>query len=279
MSYTFAPERIYRMPTHFGPAMGPRQGPGARRYDCKDGPKGREFAVSFLTNRNQLKDICPPGFEPEGEPVVTVNAMYLTEVEWLAGYGYNILGVSFPATYTGRQDTVTGDFLLVLWENFADPIFTGREELGFSKIFCDLPEPRICRGQTHCTASWKGHRFFDMYQENMREMSPEAVAEEAAAPSNSAGLLHYKYIPRTGKWGETDVAYAVLTPAAWPNKKVLKKWTGEGTLRFHESRWEDLPTTFHIVNGFAALEIKEFRGAIAITTIGGKDLYDQTILD
>lgn len=279
MSYSFDPERIYRMPTHFGPAMGPRQGPGGRRYDCKDGPQGREFSVSFLTNLNQLEDMCPPGFEPEGEPVVTVNAMYLTEVEWLAGYGYNLLGVSFPATFTGKKDKVTGDFLLVLWENFADPIIRGREELGFSKIFCDLPEPRICRGEIHCTASWKGYRFFDMHLTGMTETSPEDLAADSEDLTTSEGMLHYKYIPKTGRWGETDVAYAVLTPAAWPNKKILRKWTGDGTVEFRESRWEDLPTSFHIVNGFAALEIVEFRGASAMQTIGGKDLYDQTILE
>ncbi|MCK4400688.1 acetoacetate decarboxylase family protein [bacterium] len=277
MSYTFIPGKIYRMPTHFGPAMGPRQGPGGRRYDCKGYPKGREFTVSFLTNRKQLEAMCPPGFETLGEPIITVNAMYLTEVEWLAGYGYNLLGVSFPAKFNGKKDHVTGDFLLVLWENLADPIFTGREELGFAKIYCELPEPRGYHNKIHCTASWKGFKFFDLQIDNMAELSAEELKASQSTPSND-GTLHYKYIPRTGEWGETDIAYPVLTPAAWPNKIVQKKWTGQGTVKFHHAEWEELPTTCHVVNALADLEIREIRSATAIQTIGGKDLFDQRIL-
>lgn len=275
MSYTFIPGKICRMPTHFGPALGPRQGPNGHRYECKNSPRGRELAVSFLTNREQLEAMCPPGFQPEGDPVVTVNAMYLTEIEWLAGHGYNLLGVSFPATYTGTRDKVTGDFLLVLYENYADPIFTGREELGFSKIWCELPEPRVCRGQTHCSAGWRGFRFFDMKLNGMEALSDEEVRQVNASPPANDGMLHYKYIAATGDWGEADVAYAVLTPSAWPNKKVLSKSVGQGTIKFHHAEWEDLPTTCHIVNAFADLQIREYRGATAIRTIGSKDLYDQ----
>ena len=277
MSYKFIPGKIYRMPTHFGPALGPRQGPGGGRYDCKGNPKGREFTVSFLTNMKQLEAMCPPGFEPSGDPVVTVNAMYLTEVEWLAGYGYNLLGVSFPAKFNGKKDHVTGDFLLVLWEDLADPVFTGREELGFAKIYCELPEPRAYRGGIHCTASWKGFKFFDLRLSDMTELSAKELKASQSAPRND-GTLHYKYIPRTGEWGENDIAYPVLTPAAWPNKIVQKKWTARGTVKFHHAEWEDLPTTCHVVNGLASLEVKEIRSATAIQTIGGKDLFDQRIL-
>jgi hypothetical protein len=278
MSYSFIPGKIYRMPTHFGPTLGPRQGPAGRRYDCNGNPKGREFTVSFLTDMAKLEALCPPGFEPLGEPIVTVNAMYLTEVEWLAGYGYNLLGVSFPAKFNGKKDHVTGDFLLVLWEDLADPVFTGREELGFAKIYCELPEPRGYHGGIHCTASWKGFKFFDLKLNNMTELSAEEL-NASKSTSKSDGTLHYKYIPKTGRWGETDIAYPVLTPAAWPNKIVQRKWTAQGTVKFHHAEWEELPTTCHVVNGLAKLDVKEIRSATAIQTIGGKDLFDQRILE
>ncbi|MBU8902454.1 MAG: acetoacetate decarboxylase family protein [Victivallales bacterium] len=277
MSYQFIPGKIYRMPTHFGPAPGPRQRFNGERYDVKSDPKGREFTVSFLTNKEQLEAMCPPGFEPIGEPVVTVNAMYLKEVEWLAGYGYNLLGVSFPARFDGKEDHLTGDLLLVLWENVADPMHIGREEIGYAKLYCDLPEPRICNGTIHCTASWKGFRFFDLKLNNMVQLSDEELKASQVAPSND-GVFHYKYIPKTEAWGEADASYPVMTPAAWPNKIVEKKWTGDGTIKFNHAEWEDLPTQCHVVNGLADLEIKEIRSATAIQTIGGKDLYDQRIL-
>ena len=92
------------------------------------------------------------------------------------------------------------------------------------------------------------------------------------------GTLHYKYIPKTGDWGQADVAYAVLTPSGNSNEVLKELWQGEGTIKFHRARWEDMPTQYTIVNAFADLEVKEYRGAIIAKTVGGKDLSDQRIL-
>ena len=35
-----------------------------------------------------------------------------------------------------EKGVVEGNLLLVMWENHADPIITGRGRLGYSKIFC-----------------------------------------------------------------------------------------------------------------------------------------------
>lgn len=281
MGYTFKPDAMYRMPTHFGPRTGPRAGPDGRKFACKDNPKSTSVSVSFLTNSEQLEAFLPPGFSLNGEPVVSVSGGYMKEIEWLAGRGYNTLGVSFPAIYEGETDRATGSLLTVLWENLTDPILTGREELGFSKIYCELPDPITFNGETHCTASWLGFKFMDM-----RVTAMESVPIQAPPPSPQAagedqqltGTLHYKYIPRTGEWGTPDVAYAVLTPAFTPNRVVKEQWRGTGTVAFHKARWEDLPTQYNIVNAFHALEVKEWRGASIVKTVGGKDLSDQRIL-
>ena len=59
MSYKFETGKIYRMPTHFGPALGPRQGPNGRKFECKDFPKSTSYSVSFLTNPQQLEQQPP----------------------------------------------------------------------------------------------------------------------------------------------------------------------------------------------------------------------------
>jgi hypothetical protein len=200
----------------------------------------------------------------------------MTEIEWLAGRGYNLLGVSFPAIFAGVRDRAAGSFLTVLWENLADPIITGREELGYSKIYCELPEPRVCEGEIHCIVSWMGFKFMDLKIKDLTQLSLE---ETAAAPNRKTdGTLHLKYIPKTGEWGMPDASYAVLTPADAPNRVVKERWKGEGTVQFHRATWEDLPTMFHIVNAFHDLEIIEYRGASVVKTVGGKDLSDQRIL-
>lgn len=277
MAYKFIPGKIYRMPTHFGPSLGPRQGPDGRTYDCLNAPKITEHHISFLTNAEQLEEMLPECFELAGEPVVSIEATYITEIQWLAGYGYNLLFFSFPVSFKGKKDNVTGPFLAVLWENLADPVFTGREELGFSKIFCDLPEPRVYNGQTHCTASWKGFRFMDLKIDNLKQLSQQEL-DAAAKEPGSDGLLHYKYIPKTGEPGVADVSYPVFTPAATPNNVIKEKWVGDGTVEFHKAAWEDMPTTYHIVNAIHNLEIKEFRGASITKSVGAKDLSDQRIL-
>jgi hypothetical protein len=267
---------MYRMPTHFGPRTGPRQGPDGERFENKETPKATSIAVSVLTHASQLEALLPPGFSLAGEPVVTVTASYLTEIEWLAGRGYNTLGVAFSAAFRGERDQVTGSFLTVLWENLADPIITGREELGYAKIYCELPAPTLLRGQYHVTASWLGFRFLDLHVGKLRQQSAEEITQEAAVPSD--GVLHYKYIPRTGEWGTADVAHAVLTPAATPNRLIKERWIGDGSVQFHHARWEDMPTQYNIVNTFHELEIIEYRGAVVTKTVGGKDLRDQRIL-
>ena len=75
--------------------------------------------------------------------MVTVFTENMKEIEWLAGRGYNTMGVTFPVHYEGKKDRAAGPLLTVLWENLTDPILTGREQLGFSKIYCELPEPLV----------------------------------------------------------------------------------------------------------------------------------------
>jgi hypothetical protein len=235
------------------------------------------YSVSYLTHAAAAEAILPPGFALNGEPVVTINYSYMKEIDWLAGRGYNTLGASLPVSYSGQVDSVTGSLLLVLWENLADPILTGREELGFSKIYCELPEPVVYNGATHLVGSWLGFRFLDLSLHELTEVSEQEIAAQAARASGD-GTLHYKYMPRTGEWGTADAEYAVLTPAHTPNRRVLGMWRGQGSVQWHRARWEDMPTQFNIVNCLADLEILENRGAVVTQTIGGKDLSDQRIL-
>lgn len=279
MPYQFQPDAMYRMPTHYGPRTGPRRGPDGKGFDCLESPKSTSASVSFLSDADQLEALLPPCYTLHGEPVVTVSYSYMKDIDWLAGRGYNTLGVSFPAAFNGEKDHVVGSFLTVLWENLADPIITGREELGFSKIYCELPDPRSHQGHTHYHASWLGFKFMDMETFNMTQLSDEQVAEISAKPPASDGTLHFKYMPRTGVWGTADIAYPVITPSHTPNRVIQELWRGEGTVQFHQARWEDLPTQYNVVNGISALTINEYRGATFSRTVGGKDLSDQRILE
>jgi hypothetical protein len=266
------------MPVSFGPAYGPRSGIGGRTYK-NAARKTTTYSVSFLTDREQLEAIVPPGFEVGAEPILTVTVVLLTELEWLAGRGYNIVTVTFPVVYNGEEDRAIGEFMPVLWENLADPIITGREELGYSKIYAEIPEPRVQDNRADCVAGWMGFKFLDLNIGNLIQLSPKELEEfkEHAGKQRNDGLMHYKYMPRTGNPTEPDVSY----PTIWPSSglgNLREMWRGEGTVEFHKAAWEDLPTMVDVVNTLHNLEKVEYRGARVTKSVGGTDLSEIRIL-
>ena len=280
MAFKLQPGRIHRMPTAFGPVYGPRSGVGGRTYENL-GVKNTSYSVSFLTDRDRLEAIVPPGFRVRGEPVVTVAVVLLREVEWLAGRGYNLVSVSFPAAYDGEEDHAEGSFMPVLWENMADPIITGREEIGWSKIYADIPEPRVQPGGVDCTAEWMGFRFLDLHIEKLTRLSARELEEhvEGMGRQRNDGVMHHKYMPRTGALAEPDVCYPIITPSSLGGATTLKEmWRGEGTTAFHEATWEDLPTQVDIVNTLHELGVVEYRGAQVTRSVGTTDLSATRIL-
>ena len=275
MSYTFKPNRYYRMPTHFGPSLGPRQGIDGRRYANIDTTRDLSIQAVFTANPQQLENLLPPGFCLREPHTLTVTFGYGKDFEWLAGRGYNIFGISVPATYNGEQNTVHGDLQLVLWENMADPIITGRDDLGFAKLYCEIPEAQWVDDNIICRASWDGCEFASLKLSGLQAVPIDDLPE--GHPSD--GTLHYKYIPKTGAPGVADVEYAVLTPADWSNVVVEQTHSARSTqCHFRHSTWEELPTLVHIVNTLSALTLGDCIAATVMRTHGSKDLSDQRIL-
>ena len=247
MTYRFEAGRIYRMPTHFGPAPGPRQPPDGVVRDPKHSHRRLTVAASFLTDATLLERHLPEGFALAGEPVVTVEFHYMTEIDWLAGRGYTMIEVSWPVTFTGRQDKASGRFLAVVWENLADPIITGRGEIGQPKLYAEIAEPRLWDGTQLCTAGWMGFPFLDLTVSELRD-TPSSPTK-----SRSDGTLMLKYVPRTGTWGEAELQQVTLTPANNPDRMVERHQAGVGAVRFHRATWSELPTLHHVVNALAEL--------------------------
>jgi hypothetical protein len=198
----------------------------------------------------------------------------MTEIDWLGGRGYNMLGMKIPVTFHGER-TLSASFLTVLWESLADPIISGRDELGFAKIYAEIGPPRIFQGNQHHSASWLGFKFFELELSNLRDVPLDI--KTTPDPSNQ-GTLHWKYVPKTGEPGKADVSYLTLTPTANPHLVVEKRSSANGSFRFREARWEDLPTMFQIVNAFARLDLLELRSATVTESRGNKDLGDQQIV-
>lgn len=275
MSYQFQENRFYRMPTHFGPSLGPRQGlSGQAPFNLKVS-KDLIIQATFSADSSQLDKLLPPGFSLRCPHVVNLSFSYSKNIEWLAGRGYNTFGISVPVTYKGKQDTVDGDLLLVLWENMADPIITGREDLGFAKVYCDLPEPQFLGDKVICRASWDGCQFATLQLTGLEEIALEDLPESEP----SEGVLHYKYIPKTSAPGEAEVEYPVLSPMSSIDSTVkLVKVAENAICSFRHSTWEELPTLVHIVNALSELKLGDCTGATLMKSQGGANFSDQRIL-
>jgi acetoacetate decarboxylase len=261
----FNPKRgtYYRMPVFFGPTPGPRQWPPGLTVDFDKTPKRRAIAVRYLTDKAKLQAHLPECFEIWGEPVLTVEVTYFTELAWLAGRGYNMGDVKFPAIYKGRNGPVHGTLLLVRFEDLPDPILSGREELGHNKLWCEIPPLNIMPDRYSVQLSWLHTPFVEIAAWDLKENTQTAAPD----PLNK-GLMSYKYMPRTGEWGVADVEYVTLTPPAW-NGRTTRRLVGTGSVEFIKAKWEDLPTLHHLVNAFEALPILEYRGATVYDMEGG----------
>jgi hypothetical protein len=263
----------YRMPVVFGPAPGPRQ--KADGIPWKSEETGtmhcQWMTVSYLTRRTQLENLLPPGFALRGDPIVSVSLSFFDRLYWLAGRGYGIVVFDLPVVYAGKTETISGTFCPVLWEGIADAILTGREELGFPKLFADIPRPAVdtLQGTARGQASWFGHQFFDIEVQGLTE-----TPGDRKLPGGGGASMYYKYMPRTSIGGGEgkDLAYVTtsLAPPGAPGDAApikfgdasFRRWVArEGKLHWHRATFQQLPTTFHVVNGLADLEIVEYVGA------------------
>jgi hypothetical protein len=259
---------MYRMPVGFGPAPGPRNLPESQRHRRFD-KTAVLLTLSAATEADPLAALLPRGATLVGEPRLEIVVTLLSDIGWLAGRGYNIVMVRIPACWQGEEQA-SGHFVPVVWENLADPILTGREELGWPKIFADIPAPDEGDGRMRGSASWDGFRFFEFAAE---DLGAAPLPQETAAP-----MIFRKYIPRTGEWGTAEIDQMTIVEPGPPAPEVRSCRVGSGRFSFVRARWEDMPTQYPIVNALAALPLRDFGPAVRLETSGGSDVSGQRIL-
>lgn len=274
MSFIFKPNVRYRMPVVFGPAPGPRQKHDGTPWQAEEsGTANVQWAtIAYRTHKDKLEALLPPGFRLNGEPLVYVTLGFFRNLYWLAGRGYGLVNVEVPVIYTGKSETVEGGLCLSIWEGRPDAIMTGREELGFPKLFADIPDVRLApdSGTLSGQASWLDFKFFEMEMHGIEETTVDNM-NLLGAPG---GPIFYKYMPRTGPFGSggADVTYVTTSQPMQGASRgtspiqfedaAFRKWKAKGgSVKWHRATFEQLPTTCHVVNGIADLEILEYVSA------------------
>ncbi|MEN7536699.1 acetoacetate decarboxylase family protein [Aurantiacibacter flavus] len=249
------------MPRHFGPAPGPRNLPADQRHRRYE-KEVVSYTISARTKAERLGAFLPDGLRLDGEPRIEVCIMSFFKIGWLAGRGYDILMVRIPARWIETETQCAGHFVPVVWENMADPIITGREELGWPKLFADISVSDPSDRSAKVTSSWDGHCFFDF-----RASGFETLAQ-APAPEP---MVFEKYIPATGKPDYSDAHYLTITVPDGPEPQVQSTEIGEGQFAFTQASWEQMPTQYPIVNALYDLPLDDFSPVIKTASIFGGD--------
>lgn len=245
----FEPEGAYLMPVSFGEV--PYQ--AVARYD-----DSWNVAVVYLTDKDALAALLPPPFEPADEPIVTMFYTKCNKVDFLAGGGYNLMGVNLAAAFNGTEDHVEGSFAAVLWENDTRPILLGRELLGAPKLFGDIPDPFRIEDTWRVQTSENGHLLLDMTVENAQPAGEDAVAMMNAA-TNASPWLGWRYFPRPDGRG-TALSEPILIGA---EATIDEAWVGSGSsVRYGDVTWEANPLAFHILPKLQTLVVREYRAGV-----------------
>jgi len=250
------------MPAHFGsPAFKRLENvmPGTSLYDDVT-----VISINYLTDEELLTSYLPLPFELDGPPIVTVTYTMNRDISWLGGRDYNIISVTVQAAYPAASGPVSGSYALVLWEDLAAPILTGREQQGIPKIYGQIEDYRTFRGTWSTTLSNNGHLMLQMQASDLVAMPTDAFAmfrKERA----QANLLGWKYIPGEPGNKETGpvASYATQFPVSYDYREA---WTATGDLTWHRRTWEELPTQAHIVNALKALPIVEITECLVAKT-------------
>jgi len=245
--FKFEPGYHYMMPFHFGP----RPLRGSAFYGDVT-----TMVITYLTDRKMLAEYLPEPFEVGDEPLVSVSYSRNRDVGWLAGWGYNIIGVNASAVFNGQEDHLAGSYCLVLWENLTDPILTGREKEGIPKIYADIPDHTVVEGVWRACASYRGHKIVDLSVEDLNPLPSDQV-KELEQRSSEGNWMGWKYIPNPDGNG-AEVSHATLFPT---RSSYAAVWLAKGEVKWNRLTWEQNPTQFHIVNALERLPILEYRFA------------------
>ena len=276
------------MPVMFGPGGTPRETADGNRYVYKNskGTTINSYKIIYEVDAITLKKMLPKFFTLS-QPYIILSFNQLRNIGWLAGNGYDLIQIEIPAVFNGCNGEISGTFVPVVWENHADPILTGREQLGWNKIYADMNTPTVNGGIVRGSAYSWGFKFFELELNlNQQPPNPEEFMRVINSKENK-GMMHLKYMPRTGgNFDIADIEYITLSPKVWDAPKdvnldmIPKAETHvcSGKVTWYRAVWNQMPTQFHIVQKLYDLNVKRYIGACNTISHSLNDRKDQRII-
>jgi len=109
-----------------------------------------------MTDLSSLSQLMPTEEFSLVAPEVTITFTSFTNLDWLSGHGYNMVLVTVPVIYESAPFSLA----IVAPEDVVDPIVTGREELGYPKVFQNITPVSVDRKRVTCSLAHQGVKFF-----------------------------------------------------------------------------------------------------------------------
>ncbi|KAK6415152.1 hypothetical protein LTR81_011097 [Elasticomyces elasticus] len=268
-----------RNPLGFGLLQGPRQDLLGRSHaESLKLSTSREASVRFTTSATVLRCLFPSERYSFANRDTVQQASFTVQtldgLAWLGGGGYDLVGLYIHGVRYQQTDGTfaTGKYCPVMIENLADPIVTGREELGVPKVFSDID---IHRSDTtlHASLSWRGTAWADL---SWSHLSPQSTGTlQAAFPAED--LLVHKYIPSSANKGAADANYAVRIKTVSESIQVLGQQGCaplNASFAFSSPGPHLIPTLSNIAQGLAEIPVFDIVRAGVVETKGVSDFSD-----
>ena len=259
------PQAYWRQPTVFGPLPGPRQDFKGLPYSIQIPPSTLVSTIKFRTSATLLRNLFPdPSYSfSKTDTVATASfsVQTLKNMPWLAGGSYDLIAFAIHGVqYTERSGKVTrGSFCPVLFENLADPILSGREELGFPKLFSDISIVDE-NGRREVSVSWRGAGWAKLSWNGIEKQAGQVngdIYQHDHPAEETEGLFVHKYIPASDvndrKQQRADADYNVYIPGYTDGSSGSTTVSKAADAEFEISNlgFQKLPTIHHIIERLA----------------------------
>ncbi|TGJ85877.1 hypothetical protein E0Z10_g2861 [Xylaria hypoxylon] len=269
------PNLNWRMPVSFGPTLEPHPGHSQRTF--------MTASVEFKTSRTYLETLLPiDSFKFKSPATIctaSISATTYGNVSWLGGGGYSQCGLYIHGVEYTRKDgsSITGTYLAVMFEDLADSPVSNRDELGMSKLYCQLDITD--KPESYCLiASWRGAKFLDFSVEGLVADGPGKENDTVSGEGEGEfGILTYRYIPAVNELGKADAEYACVVPRAEKPKTIVPgvnsmKCSTNATITLDAGDWKTLPTLYHIASGLAGIPIYDIVSAKVEEGLGSAEV-------
>ena len=221
------------------------------------------ISAKYETSREAMAELLPLPFEPADDPVVMVHYARCPKCNFLAGDGYNLIGVDLATHFNGKKDQLKGYYNVVLWEDNTNPVIRGRELLGIAKFVADVPD-FTRRGST-----WRGfgrdrgRLILDVKVRRAVSRSRKDI-EQINRAIKRERWMGWKYVPNVNGKGA-----AVSHPTVIGRQfTISQSWHGDGEATYGKLTHKQSPWHADILKALRTLKVKEYReGAIHVGTM------------